>query len=335
MPSRNPEAGELARQYCRDHAGKSSRAIAKMLYRMHPHVYGGEEVARNAVRYYRGALGVAHRRKTAGKLIERIAMEIPKSTADTWEPVVLSERKNGWLILADIHFAQHDERALALALEHGIKRGVKDVLLLGDILDCYSISRFGRTRQRYDNMASERDAVRQFISMLRRHFPGEIVWKLGNHELRIPAFYHERCPEMMHRGAYDFRAAMDVEYGEKFLDAQRVRLVEYDILRYGHLALVHGDEWGKGLASPVNPARGAFLRTMECTVSAHLHRTSHHHETATFGRNISCWSVGCLCAMHPAYARLNKWNHGFAILYTMPGGWFEVDNRRIVQGRVV
>jgi hypothetical protein len=51
---------------------------------------------------------------------------------------------------------------------------------------------------------------------------------------------------------------------------------------------------------------------------------------------ITCWSIGCLCGLHPEYAPLNKWVHGFAIVHgESEDGYFEVENKRIVEGRIV
>jgi len=42
-----------------------------------------------------------------------------------------------------------------------------------------------------------------------------------------------------------------------------------------------------------------------------------------------------LCELHPLYMPINKWSHGFAIQTTMPDGDFEVDNKKIIDGRVL
>ena len=85
--------------------------------------------------------------------------------------------------------------------------------------------------------------------------------------------------------------------------------------------------------SPVNPARGLFLKGYECAIESHYHRTSEHTEPTLLDKVITTWSLGCLCDLHPDYAPLNKWNHGFGLLYIDDKGWKFV-NKRIVQGEV-
>jgi hypothetical protein len=100
------------------------------------------------------------------------------------------------------------------------------------------------------------------------------------------------------------------------------------------LNLLHGHEWRGGFTSPVNPARGAYLRTRECVVIGHQHRTSEHTETTLRGTTVTCWSVGALCQMHPQYSLCNLWNPGVATLDTGRGDW-RIENYRIVDGEVV
>jgi hypothetical protein len=52
------------------------------------------------------------------------------------------------------------------------------------------------------------------------------------------------------------------------------------------------------------------------------------------GRETVCFSTGCLCDMRPAYAVLNKWNHGFAIVHVHSDRSFDVSNMRITSGKV-
>jgi hypothetical protein len=42
-----------------------------------------------------------------------------------------------------------------------------------------------------------------------------------------------------------------------------------------------------------------------------------------------CWSTGCLCDLTPEYARVNRWNWGFATVTVDTAGSFDVDNYRI------
>jgi hypothetical protein len=76
-------------------------------------------------------------------------------------------------------------------------------------------------------------------------------------------------------------------------------------------------------------ARGAFLRTLSTILVGHGHRTSGHAESNLWHEEVFCWSQGCLCDMNPEYARVNRWNWGFATVDISKGGEFGVENMRI------
>ena len=49
------------------------------------------------------------------------------------------------------------------------------------------------------------------------------------------------------------------------------------------------------------------------------------------------YCLGCMCNLAPSYMRNrpNKWSHGFAVVYFYENGYFDVDLKRIVQGRCI
>ena len=103
----------------------------------------------------------------------------------------------------------------------------------------------------------------------------------------------------------------------------------------GKLPVFHGHELIRGLCSPVNIARGVYLRVRESAIVGHHHRTSQHVETSGLKNQIvACWSLGCLCELSPEYASVNSWNHGFAIIDVDRDGNFNVSNKIIYDGVV-
>lgn len=162
-----------------------------------------------------------------------------------------------------------------------------------------------------------------------RSMPGikRVMWKLGNHEYRLERYLMQRAPELFETDIVSYSTLCD-------LDKRGVELVPANAHIVHHeLTILHGHEWSSRSSSSVNQARGNFLQALDCTLSGHGHRSSHHHEPTLRGRPISCWSVGCLCDLHPEYRQLNKWNHGYAVLKT--GSAWEVENKRIIDGRVL
>jgi len=52
---------------------------------------------------------------------------------------------------------------------------------------------------------------------------------------------------------------------------------------------------------------------------------------------LSGYCLGCMCNLSPNFMKNkpNKWSHGFAIIHFFENGWFDVDIKRIVQGKFV
>jgi hypothetical protein len=77
------------------------------------------------------------------------------------------------------------------------------------------------------------------------------------------------------------------EHGIELVEDQRP-------IMCGELPVLHGHEKGKGISSPVNQARGAFLRLLHTVLEGHGHRTSGHAESDMWHRETFCWSpVAC------------------------------------------
>ena len=105
--------------------------------------------------------------------------------------------------------------------------------------------------------------------------------------------------------------------------------------RLGKLPVYHGHELPQGMSSPVNPARGLWMRVQESLICGHWHRTSEHTESTGLEKRLSsCWSLGCLCDLSPDYAIVNRWNHGFAVVDVEADGNYEVHNHKIIKGKV-
>jgi hypothetical protein len=129
---------------------------------------------------------------------------------------------------------------------------------------------------------------------------------------------------------------------EAFTLASLLKLSEYNIqyiagrtkANISNLSVFHGHEFGNSVFSPVNVARGLYMRAKATSICGHSHQTSEHTERDVNDKMITTWSVGCLCELSPDYSPYNKWNHGFAFIKTN-GSDFHVQNIRIYKGRII
>ena len=342
MPSKNTVVGDLAIQYLRDYPGYPLRTLARLMAKEEPKVFAGIEQARAALRWQAGQCGDKTRRRThiapdvlrdpgsQSDSLERLPEPIKE--IDEWQIEKLDAKKI--LFLTDIHIPFHYKTVLLHALRHGESVGVDAVVLGGDTMDFYAASSFDKD-PRIRNFPNEINMGREFLSVLREFFPkAQLVFMIGNHEERIFRYAVSRCPDLIGIKDKDENEILSMahllltdNYGVRVIGERR------PVLAGPHLYLVHGHEWGNSFVSPVNPARGLYLKAKVNAICGHLHQPSQHSE-AGLDKVVSCWSTGCLCNLHPKYRPLNKWASGFAVI-ELDGDQWQVSNHKIINGSVV
>jgi predicted phosphodiesterase len=255
-------------------------------------------------------------------------LDLPPSHESNYQPYKIPTNHNNILLLSDIHVPYHNIQALTLALKYGLDNGVNTILLNGDVIDFYAISRFEKD-PRKRNFGHEVLMTRQFLTTLRRLFPNAaIYYKCGNHDVRYDHYIMRNAPDLLGMDEFSFESLMHLDQ----LDIAFIP--DKQIIHAGKLTILHGHELGASVFSPVNIARGLFLRAKDSALCGHHHQASEHTEPNINGKVTTCWSVACLCELHPDYMPINKHHHGFAHITVSDNGDFEVSNYRIVNGKI-
>lgn len=321
--------GRTVLKYLKRFKPTPSRQLARIIYNDNKLLFDSLKQVYGYVRYYRGAKGKINREHLEDRhYTPQEPPQLPQSRADDYTPFEIEgvERLG---VMGDIHIPYQSNEAIKLAVAHMKQRSVDGVLILGDLIDFHQLSHF-RKDPRKRSPKLEIEDTKKFLYWLRYNL-GErvqIVYKLGNHDERYDKYVMNKAPEI-------FDIVHTTLYTVLELDKMGIEVVNNKrIVTCNELPFLHGHEWQRGLASPVNPARGAFLKSHSTVVVAHLHRTSEHSERSLDGSTIATWSLGCLCDLHPEYAPINSWNHGFAVVDNTGTGEFEVNNRKIVKGKV-
>lgn len=325
------------REYLKRNPDIATRTAAKALHSQYPDLFTSVETARCCIRRVRGAIGVAERRKICNRMdrtsedaerCKRWGALIPDPDPTDWGWRELPGEVQRWLILADLHLPYHDKASLQAAVMHA-EGNCDGVLLLGDVADFYGISSFQRDPRRRD-LKGEIAMVLRFWDTLLALKPKAIVYKGGNHEQRYERYCIQRAPELWPVIAKKLTLPVLLDLPQRGITWVRPQ----DPIRHHQLVILHGHEWGNRFSSPVNPARGAFLKAHECVIQGHEHRSSNHAETTVLGTTIRTWSVGCCCDLHPEYRPLgNKWDSGFA--YLNSGSDWSIEQHGIIEGKVM
>ena len=329
--------GELIASYLEQYPDMKNLTLARIIFGANKGIWKTVEAVRSGIRALKGANGQLHR----DTITTRQFMVLPKPTPDNkfalpkadeipWEPYVIPDSCQKILYLGDTHIPYQNNDAISIAIQYGLDAGCDSVILGGDVMDCLRVSRFTKDPNSRD-MAGEIEATRHFLGSLRQNAftDAKIIYKEGNHEARIPVYGQSQAPDLF--GADMIKSLDEVleldRLGIKWIDGKRPMYM-------GKLNIMHGDEYG-GRSGGVNPARAMYLKTKECCICGHWHRTTQYSGKTIRDRIISSWTVGCLCDMHPDYCPSNDWNRGFATIERDDDDWFIVDNKRIINNKVV
>lgn len=299
-----------------------------MLHKTEPKIFETVDAARVAIQRVRGRAGDKMRAEIKTRVDYEPKEQLPLGCETSFIPFVM-EGNIRTLILSDLHIPYHSNNAIELAVNEGRKRKCDTVIINGDLIDCYELSRFEKD-PRARTFKDECEDVMDFFAWLRSRLPdARIVYKLGNHDERYEHYVWRNAPALCGLPSITLPALLQVaDFGIEMVEQKRV-------IVSGGLSIVHGHEFARStFGEPVNPARGLFLRAKATTIAGHWHQPSSHTEPTLQGRPITCWSTGCLCELHPPYMPINKWRHGFAIQERFKDS-FRVENLTLVDGNVV
>lgn len=332
MPKKNTEKqftskADLCNEY-RDRYGwdMPTLKLARIVYAENKLLFPNIEAVRSTLRAIEGKNG-KNARHTIRKEIETRPLNpynLPASDETIYEPFKIDAKR--LLILSDIHIPYHSIDAITIAFDWAKKEKPDAVLLNGDTLDFFGLSRYAKDPKKR-SLSSELESFKEFIQIVKQTFDAKIYFKIGNHEERYEHYLWMKAGEIM--GVDEFELANIIK-----ARAEGIEIIgDKRIMKAGDLNIIHGHEY-PGAFSPVNIARGLFTKGKVSAIQGHNHQSSEHTESDMNGKITTTWSIGCLSELHPLYMPLNKWNHGFAFV-EIDGQDFQVQNKRIYKGKVL
>lgn len=248
-----------------------------------------------------------------------------KTSKETWH---LPKNIRKPLVISDLHLPYHELPAVETAIDYGFKNGIDAFYINGDCIDFAKISRWEKDPALM-SAPVEVQMARDFLQGL-TSLGLPVFYKLGNHEDRWDRYILQNSPELITLPGLQLKAVLG-------LDELEIELIDSrQHAKFGKLSVLHGHEFGESVFSPVNAARGLFLRGKSSVMAGHNHQTSEHSESNLNAEEIICYSTGCLCDLQPAYRpfAFGKWNHGAAIVDVDEDGDFSVENFRIKDRKV-
>lgn len=323
---------EICREYVKKNPDYSRLKLARIIYSENNLLFSNVEAVRSVLRAIAGKNGVSNKKTLLDKsMIEiedrtKTPYNLPKSEETTYTPYQL--KANKLLLLSDIHIPYHSIQALTAVFDFAKKEKPDAILLNGDTLDFHGLSKFCKD-PRKRHFADELADFKEFIQILKKTFPyAKLYFKLGNHEERYQHYLWMKAKELV--GVEEFELEQIIQSRANGITV----IGEKRIIKFYGLNIIHGHEFSTGFFSPVNVARGLYLRGKTSAIQGHNHQTSEHTEPDMNGKITTTWSTGCLCELHPDWQPINKWGHGFAIVDKTKEG-FSVRNFRIMKGKIL
>jgi hypothetical protein len=297
---------DILNEYVLNFKDLPTLTLAKKIKLEKPTYFESVEQIRDGIRQRRGNRGNKSRNQPsviAPKPNHFIPTEPKKDIPDDAH----FDEPRFWLIINDAHIPFHDKGAFATAIDFGIAQGCDSLYCNGDMADNSAFSKWFKD-PKHLTPKEDFDDFKTNMKDLAPLFDKK-VFKIGNHD----DWYNKRLatliPEM---------ARVD---GTSFTDIAKLPEMGFQIIESMQLSFIssmpflHGHELERGFVSPVNPARGVFMKTYDSMGVAHYHKTSSHVERmALHNKIIATRSVGCLCSLRTSYQTLTKWNWGFATI---------------------
>jgi len=317
-------------QLCADYREKygwdmPTLKLSRIIFKDNPLLFRDVEAVRLKLR---GIEGKSDNRIGVRKVVPerpKNPYNLPQSDEAIYQPYDLKAKR--LLVLSDIHIPYHSIDALSCTFDYAKKEKPDAILLNGDTLDFFGLSRFAKD-PKARSFAHELKAFKEFMDVLKKTFNAKIYFKIGNHEERYFHFLWMKAHEIV--GVEEFELENIIKSRAEGIEI----IKDKRIMKAGDLNIIHGHEFGGSVFSPVNIARGLFLRGKVSAMQGHNHQTSEHTESNMNGEITTTWSLGCLSELHPAYLPINKWNWGFSLI-DIDGQDFEVRNKRIYKGKVL
>ena len=325
---------EIIRGYLKRFPDHADLTMAKKIYAENPLVWTSIDTIRCAIRGIKGKKNYPTNYADKSLYVEKTyntnPYKLPESDEQVREPYILPQANNNILLISDLHIPYHSITAITAALDYGKKEHVNTIVINGDLIDFYQMSRFEKD-PRKRSAKFEFDSTKAFLRVLRHEFPkAQIYWIKGNHDVRYEHWLMAKAPEVFDDPYYKLEERLR-------LSEENIHLIgDKTIVKAGKLPIHHGHLFFKGFTAPVNSARGLFMKVKQSMIVSHVHKVHEHPETNLSGELIMCWTTGCLAELSPDYSPFaNNYAHGFAHIKVDAERNYSVKNYRILNGKIL
>ena len=204
-----------------------------------------------------------------------------------------------YMIIGDIHAPFEDKNAMNIAYQYTDYYKPNEVIINGDLIDFYNISRFDKNPSRKEDLKKELTRSREILDEIRQHNPeAKITLLEGNHDFRLQSFIW-RNPEFEGVEEFSLKNLLHLDkYNINFIGVDG----DYWKNDNGHykvndLLIMHGDNRLNGAKTSQNGGYSAIntMKSLQHSVAInHIHRLAQVHHTTPYGELVGL-ECGSLC----------------------------------------
>jgi predicted phosphodiesterase len=253
----------------------------------------------------------------------KLQWKLPRSTKQTQKKPYKTA-----LFLPDAHIPHHNEPAVKAILQLMDDVCFDKFVILGDYMDLSCISHWNKNKHRtleMQRLKSDYIIGNSLLDEFDKRLPKNCdkYYLEGNHENWAEQLVDE-MPVL--EGMVEPKNML-------FLDERKYKYSKYnELVKFGRLYATHGIYVGS------NPIKKHIDELKVNIIFGHTH-TLGLYLSSSCAREIAFagYNAGCVSDLSPDYMknRPNAWNHGFAIGYFYPNGYFDIQLVRILNGKCI
>ncbi len=211
------------------------------------------------------------------------------------------------VVANDFHGQFRDKKVCKMFMNF-LRREQPDTLVLnGDIVDFYSISKFDKDPARKTDLQDELNDSYNFLYDLREALPNAgIMYIEGNHEARLRKYLRSKAPALATLDALKIETLLGFkDFGIEY---------EEDGIWLGDLFVYHGSI----IRTEAGDTAKAERRKNGCSgISGHSHRDG-KSPVRYRGGQLCWWENFCLCQLDAEYIKgIANWTQGWSVVTTI------------------
>jgi len=205
-----------------------------------------------------------------------------------------------------------------LTLFYKFLKDVKpDTLVLnGDFLDFWELSRFEKDPTLKDRLPDEFKVAHKILGSFRKILPkARIIYIEGNHSFRLKKFLMSSAPDLYGIEGISLPDFLHFkEYGIEWVGTPEGATSWQDTyVRFGELYIGH---FNKVSQNSAYTAKGLVEKYGVSIIQNHVHRGGMFYKRLLNGKTLVGVENYCMCDLSPNYVSTPNWESGWSVVYT-------------------